>query len=397
MQTLKNIDTTKALALLITLPAYVIFFIGKEPLMQGLAYVCYPVALLLILYQSKKINFPKKFMSFWLIFILVWCIPSLINSQSNHLESDLVRLDVLFVNVFYLTSILVTFVIWFKEDASIKFNSLLSELWLILIPIASLIIMKSLYLFFIHNQIRPWPFNIDYGVASELLLIFAICSLAIKNNILKIASLTMCAIGLYILDTRSLYIPFYFLLFSILIFPYLKNFSLKGKLISLIIFLAMIFFLQDFLLDNFFKVTDPNRNLESGITGRLMPWLVAFESIQNNLWLGLGYWVDPATYSLPTSYPEWAFQHPAFVIHNAFLRIIVENGLLLGLLVIGLILYSVFKAIKNQLFFELCLILSILFVLCFSTRHLTLNLSNLILYLAILVTLVNKRKTTNQK
>ena len=394
MQTLKNIDTTKALALLIALPAYVIFFIGKEPLMQGLAYACYPVALLLIFYQSKKINFSKKFMSFWLFFILAWCIPSLINSQSNQLESDLVRLDVLFVNVFYLTSILVTFMIWFKEDAIIRFNSLLSELWLILMPMATLITLKSLYLFFIHNQTRPWPFNVDYGVASELLLVFTICSLVIKNNILKIASIAMCAIGLYILDTRSIYIPFYFLLFSILIFPHIKNFSLKGKLISLIIFLALIFFLQDFLLDNFFKVTDAKRNFESGITGRLKVWLVAVESIQNNLWLGLGYWVDPAAYSLPASYPGSAFHHPSFVIHNAFLRIIVENGLLLGLLVIGLSLYSVLKAIKKKLIFELFLILSILFTLCFSTRHLTLNLLNLILYLAILGTLIDKKKNT---
>jgi len=68
------------------------------------------------------------------------------------------------------------------------------------------------------------------------------------------------------------------------------------------------------------------------------------------------------------------------VIHNAFIRIATENGLLLLMMALIIIFLACFRLIKLKNFKDLALVVSILFFLFFATRHLTLNLMNILLY-----------------
>ena len=123
-----KLDITHKLTLLLVIPCYIIFFIGKEPLMQGLAFSCYPIALGVVAIHYRSFKLPRNFILFWIFFLLAWCIPSLINFSSRRLESELVILEVLFANVIFLSSVLFAFSIWLmqgKENSFIKFLNVL--------------------------------------------------------------------------------------------------------------------------------------------------------------------------------------------------------------------------------------------------------------------------------
>jgi O-antigen ligase len=124
------------------------------------------------------------------------------------------------------------------------------------------------------------------------------------------------------------------------------------------------------------------------IAGRGQMWQLAMNSIIENPFQGIGFWVNPMGYSIPENFPWWAtLDHDALVIHNAFIRIAAENGLLLLMMILTIIFFACFRLIKLKKFKDLALIVSILFFLFFATRHLTLNLMNILLYYTLIMSL----------
>jgi len=118
-----------------------------------------------------------------------------------------------------------------------------------------------------------------------------------------------------------------------------------------------------------------------GIAGRGQVWELAMNLIIEHPFQGIGFWVNPMGYSIPENFAlGTTLDHPALVIHNAFIRIAAENGLLLLMMVLIIIFLTCFRLIRLKKFKDLALIVSILFFLFFGTRHLTLNLMNILLY-----------------
>jgi O-antigen ligase len=117
------------------------------------------------------------------------------------------------------------------------------------------------------------------------------------------------------------------------------------------------------------------------IAGRGQVWRLAMNSIIDNPFQGIGFWVNPMGYSIPENFSIWhRLDSPELVIHNAFIRIATENGLLLLMMALIIIFLACFRLIKLKNFKDLALVVSILFFLFFATRHLTLNLMNILLY-----------------
>ena len=117
------------------------------------------------------------------------------------------------------------------------------------------------------------------------------------------------------------------------------------------------------------------------IAGRGQMWQLAMNSIIENPFRGIGFWVNPMGYSIPENFPIWSrLDSPGLVIHNAFIRIATENGLLLLMMALIIMFLACFRLIKLKNFKDLALVVSILFFLFFATRHLTLNLMNILLY-----------------
>ena len=91
-------------------------------------------------------------------------------------------------------------------------------------------------------------------------------------------------------------------------------------------------------------------------------------------------------YSIPENLGTWArLGSPGLEIHNAFIRIATENGLALTIIIIGTGLGATIKLHQNKNALGLALVLAVTFYLCFATRHLTLNLMNVMLYATLLM------------
>ena len=367
-------------AFALTVPTYIIFFIGKEPLMQGLAFTLYLIPIAIVLVRNGIPRLSVKFWVTWLLFCALWVIPSVINSMSARLESDLVSLPILFYHVAIMTVIVIFFKAYCDKTQSLNQDLLLRSIFWVLVPMVLLIFCKTLYLDFMSDK-RPYPFGIHPNVNAEIIFTFLLVSLRIPGNFIKIIAAVIVVATCYLLESRGGLISCYIALIVTYILPWiLRKINWKifiivtgiSILVSFLFFEEIVNFVESFLmLDTRTK----------GIAGRGQVWELAMNLIIEHPFQGIGFWVNPMGYSVPEHFPCcWSINHDTYVIHNAFLRIATENGVLLMIMVLIIIFLACFRLIKLKKFKDLALIVSILFFLFFATRHLTLNLMNILLY-----------------
>jgi len=402
---IKNIPAVTLLALALVIPTYITFFIGKEPLIQGLAFSIYALPLLVMLFRSRTLHTSGRLIFFWALFLAAWVIPSLINAAGSHLESELVRLPVLFFHVTILTLLVVTLYHYLKLDPEKNFHQLVVTMFWALLPISLLIALKTLYLEGYNPTLRPNPFGIHPNVAAEVMLVFLLCATQVRQATVKWLAYTVTIATCYLLQSRGGLIASYLALFILYGYPLVaqKNLQKKSTLaIGGLLVMGLLFFYQD-LYDLILKASMLDMRTQD-ISGRGQVWLLGLESIMARPWTGLGFWVNPMGLSYPAHFPAWlTLGHPAFEIHNAFIRIATENGLVLLAMTLGLMGFAAHRLHRDKNYPELATLMSVTFFLCFATRHLTLNLMNVLLYMVILKATLpsnpikrSKRKTNQE-
>ena len=402
---IKNIPAVTLLALALVIPTYITFFIGKEPLIQGLAFSIYALPLLVMLFRSRTLHTSGRLIFFWALFLAAWVIPSLINAAGSHLESELVRLPVLFFHVTILTLLVVTLYHYLKLDPEKNFHQLVVTMFWALLPISLLIALKTLYLEGYNPTLRPNPFGIHPNVAAEVMLVFLLCATQVRQATVKWLAYTVTIATCYLLQSRGGLIASYLALFILYGYPLVtqKNLQKKSAIaIGGLLVMGLLFFYQD-LYDLILKASMLDMRTQD-ISGRGQVWLLGLESIMARPWTGLGFWVNPMGLSYPAHFPAWlTLGHPAFEIHNAFIRIATENGLVLLAMTLGLMGFAAHRLHRDKNYPELATLMSVTFFLCFATRHLTLNLMNVLLYMVILKATLpsnpikrSKRKTNQE-
>ena len=366
-------------AFALTVPTYIIFFIGKEPLMQGLAFTLYLIPIAIVLIRNGIPRLSLKFWVMWLLFCALWVIPSVINSMSGRLESDLVSLPILSYHVAIMTAIIIFFKAYCDKTQSLNQDLLLRSIFWVIIPMVLLIFCKTLYLDFMSDK-RPFPFGIHPNVNVEIIFTFLLVSLRIPSNFIKIIAVVIAIVTCYLLESRGGLISCYIALIVTYILPWILpkiNWKVSILFLGSCLLMGFLFFNQIVSFVESFLMLDGRTK---DIAGRGQVWQLAMNSIIEHPFQGIGFWVNPMGYSVPEHFPWWSLNHDAFVIHNAFLRIATENGVLLMMMALIIISFACFRLIRLKKFKDIALIVSILFFLFFATRHLTLNLMNILLY-----------------
>lgn len=392
------------LALALTFPVYILTFVGMKPITQGFAYLPYALIFLYFWYRSSNLFFSKKFIFFWVIFLAAWIIPSVINAYSGRLESDLVRLPVLFVHVAYMTMLLLSYGMYLSLNDNQSLKKLLLNISFMLSPLLIILFIKTLLLEYDHPELRHSPFGASPHFVGEILLVFVFGVLFTKTYWVKAFIFFITLLFLILLENRTGMIAFLILLGGLSLRWLFSNYNervdrkkfaivLIGIILFLIPFYQMIY---NFVDQHIFYITSQSRGLGSGFTWRSIPWERAYESILTRPFLGVGFWVKPYGYEL-THYLHWFstqgpfYNNPNYEIHSAWIRIFAENGLVLFSIIMSLLLIVIIKCIVRRDLIILLIILSIMFYLSFVTRHLTLNLMNATLYMLILRTLFQDR------
>lgn len=121
------------------------------------------------------------------------------------------------------------------------------------------------------------------------------------------------------------------------------------------------------------KVFDAERGVGSGFSGRVYYWLSAWDLFVTSPWFGIGYGLGEATVG-----------HP---IDNAYLNLIVENGVLGAAIYISVVVLAVRVALRSraQRKFELSFVVATLIYLVFERRYLGLGNPHSFLYVWILI------------
>jgi len=204
------------LAFALVIPTYITFFIGKESLMQGLAFSLYLIPLGVAV-VGKRITLPSfKLSAFWVIFLFAWIVPSLINAYGSHLESDLVRLPVLFFHTTILTALVFIFYDFLKSDPQKQLQSLLSTMFWVMLPMALLIFLKVCYLkYFAIGPPRPSPFGIHPTIAAEVLFTFLICATQARQGTMRWVGYLLAIATIFMVQGRGALISCYIVLIMI--------------------------------------------------------------------------------------------------------------------------------------------------------------------------------------
>lgn len=375
-------DFTRLLATCMVIPAYMDFFISKEPLFQIIGYLAYlvPIGVLIL---NKEITISTNFLLYWCIFSILLIVPSIINLSSGRLESDLINLKALFSKWIFLSAMLFCFNIWIKKYQQLQWDSLVCFLTLFMLPMIGIIFFKilfeiiqcepSLIQIIADGSCRVIPFSVAGPfITSELFLLFILLCLAKKANFLKATLIVLSFLAIIFLQTRSAMLA---TIIAVTIFygiPLANQLSKKLKLLLIPLAMLLGYFLFMYLVDNSFL----GRDIVS-MTGRLHMWELGIESIKSSPWIGIGFDVTPNFYS-------FIYNHWDNTIHNMFIRIATENGLPLLILILITLILAIYNSFIRQDLWTIACIVSIIVYHFFSTRHISINLANIFLYLILM-------------
>ena len=106
-------------------------------------------------------------------------------------------------------------------------------------------------------------------------------------------------------------------------------------------------------------------------------WQLGLETIKTHPWFGIGFDVTP-------NYYGFIYNNAANTIHNMFIRIATENGLPLLLLIVLTLIFSIIRLFQSKDYFAIAVLLSVIIFHSFSTRHISINLINIIFYIIIM-------------
>jgi len=346
-------------------------------LFQFIGYLSYLIPLG-ILFIHQKINVSKKFIIYWAIFSIFLIIPSIINLSSGRLESDLINIKGLFSKWIFLSALMIFFDTWLKKYKDNQWRQLIYYLFLFFLPMMTIIFFKVFAEVYecpkglLDWRCRPIPFGVGAFVTSELFLLFGLLCLPIKNNILKIILIVLSLIALILLQSRTALAGLFIACSVYTISPTLFKFKKRMMIPLILVGLILSFYIFNILIEHTFF----GRHL-STFTNRVHMWQLGLETIQAHPWFGIGFDVTPNYYSFISN-------NAANTIHNMFIRIATENGLPLLLLIVLTLIFSIIRLFQSKDYFGIALLFSVIFFHCFSTRHISINLMNIIFYIIIM-------------
>ena len=380
------------MAIALAIPSFFIVLIGTAPLMQGLFYLVYTVGFW-YLWQHRGVDrYSSQFMFFGILFLVTWIAPNIITKTSGRLESEMLSLPVLIYHGFMLPLMLLWFRSWTlrSQQPGADLQSFCKTLLVLLTPLVALILIESLRLKIQLPDHRPDPFNYRH-LTGEGLLMFLLVGLAVPGRFIKGMVVVTTIVSLILIENRGGLLSTAIILGLFTSNKMIQCMGYKRVLIALLASGVIVFVCWPIvyrLLDYFFLLEDSARGLGTGLTQRMPIWIDTWQEIQRVPWTGVGFWVSPYPYGEVAADTQ---------VHNAFLRLWVENGSALFIFITGVLLTAAIQIERKGLHWHRMALISILAYYFFIPRHLTLNPLSILLYLTIMQALcLPMKKQRNQ-
>jgi O-antigen ligase len=184
-----------------------------------------------------------------------------------------------------------------------------------------------------------------------------------KNRWLWVNLLLFYGISVYFFQTRSGTLAFILILFFSLIY-YWKNHKkdygqVVGLVITVLLFSVMLVKLFPHRVENYISdIKVQEQSLVEKVFGiRSEIWSISFQIAMENKWIGVGSGYQNADY-LTEADREVITTYSTFInAHNQFLQTFLEHGLVGLCLLLFLVIYSFYYAVKTKNYFLLMLLI----------------------------------------
>lgn len=383
------------MAIALAIPTYLTVLIGTAPMLQGLFYLAYLTGLYFLWKRHQQTQFSNQFILCSLIFLIAWILPNIITINSGRIESEMLSLPVLVYHVIVFSIIIAWGYSWTQTKQPDKdWQQLCKTLFTLLIPLVLLILIESIRLRVEFPNHVPKPFNYRHLIG-EVLLMFMLAAFAFPGKWVKFVVTALMVIILTIIENRGGLLSVGIIIVLFMSVKILNHLNYKQILLGLflLVLLAFLFYSPLFnLVDYFFLLEHKGRGLGSGFTHRLPIWIDTWQEIQRVPWTGVGFWVSPFPYIDAKQY-----LNPSYAVHNIFLRLWVENGTILFLAVVTILIVTAIQIERKKLHLHRMAFWSILAYYFFIPRHLTLNPLSIFLYWTIIQALCLPSKESRNK
>lgn len=383
------------IALALAVPSYLIVLIGTTPVLQGIFYLLYLIGLGFVWQRRQQLQLSLMFVTTTLIFFCAWIIPNLYVVRSGRLESEMLSLPVLFYHVTILSMVVLWFRSWTMSVSRPRqlIQDLAHPLTILLTPLVLLILIEALRLKLQFPDKLPEPFNYRH-LSGEVILMFVLAAVAMPGRWIKIVAIILAVGCLTLIENRGGLLSVAIVVSCLLALSINRRLTWRHLLLAALGITMLLFIFQEPLyqfVDFFFFLEHQSRGLGTGFTQRLPVWVEAWHEIQRVPWTGVGFWVSPFPFI-----PFGEHVNPGRAVHNAFLRLWVENGTVLFAVTLSILLLTAVQIERKALSWQRMAFYSILAYYFFIPRHLTLNPLSMLLYLVILQALclpmINNKK-----
>lgn len=260
---------------------------------------------------------------------------------------------------------------WAARNLNIR--SVLTILSYLLVPLIVLAIVTSALSSGLLS--RSTPFGIHPNWWGELGFAFILASFALRKRTTLVFFIVLAFVLFFLVQSRGAMLASMAAIGCYGLLNAQVSLSLKrvlpaisfagaGLLFSLLVFEGSYQPLRDFLSDRVLLLNDPYRGLDSGLTGRLDGWDYGLETFFGNPVFGNG-------------------MDTLGEVHNGFLQVAAEGGLVLLLPLVVWMLVAIIRAWKEQNYLAISILVGYVVYAMTYPRMLNLNIAAILLFMSL--------------
>jgi len=221
---------------------------------------------------------------------------------------------------------------------------------------------------------RAAPLEVHPNWWGELLFCYSVCALAMPNRVIKWVMLGVTFLLFYLVQSRGALLASLVMIGvygastiqSNLVRP--KHYLYGSIVLSCVVMVLLWRFgfttILDFLTDDVMRLDDSYRGLDSAFVGREEGWALAWETFLANPIFGQG--LDTMTQ-----------------VHNGFLRLAAEGGLIMLVVVLGLTWFGIVNTRRTGNRLGFAIIVGYLVMVLLAPRFLNTNLASIVFFMSI--------------
>jgi len=353
--------------LILIIPVYITYFLKFSNQSVYISYSFYLILIFVSMLIYRKIDKKDSFSQFnklFLLLILIYSITVVVSLFKNNFQLSIILIPYIFLFM------QLPFMIIIASLSEEKKKSFIRNLHICLLPYI-LVVYYDYFQLNISSNLRYIPENIQPNQIGEIIFLFIITSIFFQKNLIKIISIILGTVILFFLQSRGAMVASFLFLFI-----YYNNF-IRNKIIYFFLFLITLIYFQDFIIYKVLLIDDPYRGLNTGFVGRFEGWVEGISIFFENFLFGSGYRTNVH-------------------VHNGFIRMFSELGLLFSLIVLIVLLKALFKNFKLCFFadnslkkFYVSSLISYIFLYMFAPRYINLNIMSVFILFILLNSLIS--------